>query len=730
MLKRFALLLCCLVPLFSKNSILKQNQSQIGEMTADKLERVGDEIFAKGNVVLINGDYYISAPDLKYNQKSKTAFIEGEARIYQGSNLLLSAKKIKLDFNQDQFTLSSVYLQNNQTGLWISATEANSKEGVYHFREGTISGCDIGSPIWHLDVSSGSFDQNNNVLTLWNARAYLGKMPFLYIPYLSFSTKNERKSGLLYPNVAYLDQEGFYYEQPIYIAPQEFWDMTLSPQIRSARGAGFSGEFRLATPKNDLFTFQTKYLYNFNNYAKKHAVKNQHVYGFNFKYFTSQGLVIDNPSSALQDGFFLDFSYMNDIDYLRIDKVGEKVTNRINVSKLSYFFQSQDHYVGLYNKYFFDFTSLDNQETFQLLPEVQYHKFLDSLYWKNLMYSIDVQTSNVARQRGYSYVKNSIILPISLEFPLFGDYVSFGVGTDLNFTNVNFYQNQDMRVPGGIKADKTANFFTANYSASVTSDIARDYKNFLHVMQFEAKVNGPYYRYNSAMFDTSIYKAYAQELSGNKQIYNLWNPISVVDFEANKPVFEARISQYFYTPQGRAIFYYNVSQKLNLESRDLLFSSSMQNEIGSSPIEGLDIKGTLYYSFLHDAIEEASVKATFSRWRVDSSIGYYYKNVFVSNNINTDANFLNFSLKNDFGYFALGGDMNFDFINKSVKDWTLTLSTDIRCFGVSFVFGQEFTPIITDRVNQPIETVTNNYIKVQFRVVPLGEVGASYRFKK
>lgn len=722
----------CLIPFFvcAKDSLFKPQESKIGEITADKLERVGDEIFAKGNVILINGDYYISAPDLKYNQKSKIALIEGEARIYQGHDLMLSAKNIKLDFNQNHFSLSSVYLQNNQTGLWISASETDSKDGVYFFREGTVSGCDISSPVWHIDASSGSLDQNTNVLTLWNTRAYLGKMPFLYIPYMSFSTKNERKSGLLYPDVAYIDQEGFYYEQPIYIAPYEFWDMTLSPQIRTSRGVGFFGEFRLATPKNNLFAFQTKYFYNFNHYVRENSIKNQHVYGFNLNFKTNTNTGIFDHFKTIQDGAFLDLAYMNDIDYLRIDDVGSKITDRIHVSKLNYFLQSQDHYVGLYSKYFFDFTSLDNKETAQLFPGIQYHKYLDSLYWKNLFYSIDVQSNNIVRQRGYNYVENSIFLPISVEFPLFGDYVSLGVGTDLNFTNVNLYQAQDMQVLGGVKTEKTANFFTANYLASLTSNIARDYKSVLHVMQFETRVSGPYYRYSSSMFDTKIYKAYAQESGSSKQIYNLWNPLSVIDFEANKPIFEAKLSQYFYSPQGRALFYYNVSQRLNLESKDLLLASSMQNEIGSSPIEGLNMRGTLYYSFLYEAIEEASAKVDFSRWRMESSVGYYYKNVFVSKNINTDANFLNFSLKGDLGYFALGGDMNFDFIHKSVKDWTLTLSTDIRCFGISFVFGQEFTPMITDRPNQPIETITNNYIKLQFRILPLGELGASYRFKK
>lgn len=728
---RYLSLLCALF-FFSYAQALnfKPKDSQLGEITANEVKKQGDEIIAKGDVILISGDYYISAQDLIYNQKNKIAHIEGEARIYQGNNLLLSAKKIKIDFSQKKFSLSSLYLQNNQTGLWISADKASSQDQIYHFREGVISGCDIQTPVWHLDVSSGSFDQNNGNLTLWNARAYLGKMPFLYVPYMSFSTNNERKSGILYPNFSYIDREGFYYSQPIYIAPQEFWDITLDPQIRTSRGLGFSGEFRLATPKNNLLFFQTKYFYNSKKYVQKYSLKNQHIYGFDLSFKTHNGTGLFDKFPTLFDGFFIDLSFMNDIDYLRIDNAEKKITNRINTSKINYFFRSQDHYLGIYNKYFFDFTSLDNKETLQLLPGVQYHKFSDSLFWKHLIYSLDFETNNITRPRGYKYVENSIDLPLSVDFPLFNNYISLGLATDLSFTNISFYDSSKMIVPGGGKPSKSANFFTANYVATLNSDIARDYGSFLHTIQFNAKVAGPYYRYNTEMFDSKIYQAYSKEVNQTQYIYNLWNPLSIVDFDTNKPIFELKLSQYFYLLNGRTAFYYNVSQRLNLESKEFLFSSSMQNEIGTSPIEGLDIKGTLYYSFLHRAIDSASINLNFSRWRLNGTFGYYYKNIFTSNNINTDANFLNFSLKNDFGYFGFGGDMNYDFINNQVKDWSLTLSTDIKCFGISFKFGQEFTPMITDRPNQPIETITNNYVKVEFRVIPLGAVGASYRFKQ
>lgn len=738
----------CLFPfflfcLFAQESY-KANSSQLGEIIADKLSSDKNKIYAKGNVVLISGEYYISADDVVYDKSNKTAEIKGEVRVYKGSDLSFSAKSVKVDFSKDTFSLSSIYLQSVESGLWVSAKEASSQNDVYYFKENTVSGCDIQNPIWHLDSSSGSLDQSDDVLTLWNTRIYIGKMPIFYIPYMSISTNNQRKSGLLYPKVAYLNEDGFYYQQPIFIAPYESWDITLSPQIRTSRGIGISGDFRLATPRDNLLIFQTKYFYNTKKYVQKYSILNQHIYGFNLDFQTRSGTGWFDGYETLNDGFYSNFTYMNDLDYLRIDDAGKKVGDRLSVSRFNYLLHSEEHYFGFYNKLFIDIAQANNADTFQLLPSLQYHKFYDSLFWQNLMYSIDVQANNVMRKEGYGYYENTINIPIGIELPLFDGYLSVGASTDLNFTNINLYQTQNLQIANNPNINyKNANFFTANYSASLATDLAKDYGDFMHTLQLMAKISGPYYRYTSNMFSDNVYKDYSNaviQISNDSSktseqkkfiINNLWNPSSIVDFDTNKHKFEIQLSQYFYNNAGNTLFYYNLSQKLNLQSQDYLFSESMVNEIGSSPIDGLDMKASIYYSFLYNDITEASASVDLEKWHLKTSVGYYYKKLFASNTSSINANFINFSLSNDFGYFSLGGEVNYDFLARQLKDWSVEISTDIRCFGVSLKFAQEIASILTDEGNQPLlKSITNNYVRLEFRFTPLSEVGVSYRFNK
>lgn len=74
---------------------------------------------------------------------------------------------------------------------------------------------------------------------------YMLKIPqfFIYLIF-GFSADTHRQSGLLIPKIVLKSSEGLYYEQPIYIATQENWDLELDPQIRTNRGFGLYSTLR------------------------------------------------------------------------------------------------------------------------------------------------------------------------------------------------------------------------------------------------------------------------------------------------------------------------------------------------------------------------------------------------------------------------------------------------------------------------------------------------------
>ena len=88
------------------------------------------------------------------------------------------------------------------------------------------------------------------------------------------------------------------------------------------------------------------------------------------------------------------------------------------------------------------------------------------------------------------------------------------------------------------------------------------------------------------------------------------------------------------------------------------------------------------------------------------------------------------SLRYDFGYFQFSGNVGYDTQNNYFKNWSVILSRDIRCFGVALKLAADVRPILTTNTGKPIETITNQYIKIEFRFVPLAGVGFTQRLQQ
>jgi LPS-assembly protein len=77
-----------------------------------------------------------------------------------------------------------------------------------------------------------------------NATVRIGKVPVLYVPWLTFPIDDRRRTGMLYPSVALSGRNGFDWKQPIYLNLAPNYDATLIPRVMSDRGVVLGGQFR------------------------------------------------------------------------------------------------------------------------------------------------------------------------------------------------------------------------------------------------------------------------------------------------------------------------------------------------------------------------------------------------------------------------------------------------------------------------------------------------------
>ena len=765
----------------------KDNQ-RIFELLADEVKSENNVIHAIHNAIMINPELYTIADVIKYDIENKKVYAEGEVRIYRGGTLLVRTHSASFELDEHYGILEPLYLQDTTSGMWVNAISGSSKKGVYGFKKAIISGCQVQSPIWRMEASSGSYNAEKQRVSLWNPRVYIGDVPIFYFPYFTIDTNLNRKSGFLFPYFLSSNTEGFIYAQPYFVPIKSWFDMTFTPQVRTSRGVGGHFEMRLVDSANDRTMAEVGYLYNFDSYKERYNIKNREVYGFRFYHLGKQPLQkYFRLKNELDNGIYVNMVHMNDLDYYRLDKANKRIYDATYASKANFYLQTDNHYFGLNIKYFLNLAKLSNSTTLQSVPNLQYHKYTNSLFWKSLLYSIDYQMKNTIRTRGYGYIENAVKIPVGLQFSLFKKYLSIGFWNEFYAENLNIHSAQNSYVGGVITSEaqsqnlpnqlKFGNIFSANYSLSLNTDLSRSFDKIFHSIQFEALFSGPYpyVSYADGLFDRQAGPYFASlrarglnnrnsaTLSRNAEFANtypfmvdgkwryyddIWDPSGISAYSILANTLDLKLSQYFITNNGNPIFDWKIFQRLNFDAdsngiiKDIndprqIARRPLENRFTYSPLDGLNLSTSFFYSFYYGSLNEISASISYNVGTFSSLLSYYYKdgganrgfdltsNTFTTN---THAHYMRGVLSKDFGVFALSMQAGYDISRDAFLDWDIGIYKNVRCFGIGLKFINRRRPILTKNDDNPFFIQSDYFVRVVFNFVPLGGTGLSMRF--
>lgn len=121
----------------------------------------------------------------------------------------------------------------------------------YLLRQATYTTCAPQDNAWVLEADSIAIDNTKGKGVARRATFKVHNVPLLYLPYMSFPTSNERKSGFLLPQVGYSNVGGFDLALPYYVNLAPNYDMTLTPHLYTERGVMLGGQYRFLT-KNSV----------------------------------------------------------------------------------------------------------------------------------------------------------------------------------------------------------------------------------------------------------------------------------------------------------------------------------------------------------------------------------------------------------------------------------------------------------------------------------------------
>jgi LPS-assembly protein len=226
-----------------------QPEPGVAFISADRLEaRQGDQMEASGKVELRQEGRVVQADHLLYDQERQEVFAEGNVSILQGDTRV-SGPELKMNLELDTGEMSRPEFYFGENDARGSAASMNMEGRQYQtFRSAVYTTCPAGNDDWLMRMSTLELDRDRQVGVAYNATVEFKSVPLLYTPWMDFALNDGKRSGFLGPTFGSTNSGGSEIMLPYFwnIAPN--LDMTLSPRFISKRGTQFNNELRYLQP--------------------------------------------------------------------------------------------------------------------------------------------------------------------------------------------------------------------------------------------------------------------------------------------------------------------------------------------------------------------------------------------------------------------------------------------------------------------------------------------------
>jgi LPS-assembly protein len=628
-------------------------------MYALNVESLGDKVYANGSVVIYHDGSVYRAKSAVYDRKTKLLKLLDDVTVIQKKSIVKS-KNIDIKVGLDGINSDKFFIFDSSSGLWLRGSKYfNKGKDIQIIKNSEISSCDVQNPDWKILFSKAKYNKNIEFISLYKPTFYFKGKPIFGLPFFAFPTVRKRTSGLLRPQFGLKVDSGFIYMQPYFYAPKKNWDIEITPQIRTKRGEGlYSTLLFVDTPySKGKLTFGS--FYDKKGFYHSKNLKNSSHYGFDFLYKSTK--VFDKYyKSSSEDGLWIDFHYLNDIDYENLKDINIKSLNKLVTSRFNYFFKRDRDYIGVYGKYFIDTDKDDNSNTLQELPTFQYHKFTTTLPLKNLIYSIDCKAKNNYRKDGLNATMYEVNFPLKLDLPLLSNYLNFSISENLYYSKIKYANRANVNI-----GDVT--YFSNYHKFILNSDLTKQYKDFIHNIQLEASLQVPSFEDKTGDI--------ADFISINKEEKNL----------------KLSANQYFYNYKNFNTLTIRTNQMVYLK-RDNEKYGDIFNEIIYNYSKTFSVHENVDFSSRYNKIKKIQSTLNYRDDFYNFSLSHTHQNVPNEKKINYLTTSLKLNLLN--GY-ELESSLDYDIKRKITRSWSTKLYKDNGCWNYSIKYKESIIPIFT-----------------------------------
>ena len=661
------------------------------EIEAKSIDTKGDVATATDNVIVHYDDMVIHANSAAYNKQTHLLVLDGNIEMMGYKGTKEHSNHTEINTKSKEVTFKELFMVS-ENDVWVMSRDANRKENVYELGTSLLSSCDVSDPLWTMRFAHANYNKDEDYIRIYNAKMYMWDVPVFYTPYLAFSTNKQRSSGLLFPLFGYNKVEGFIYEQPIFWAISPSMDLELNPQIRTSRSQGLYGTFRFADSNESKGFLRAGYFKDFDSYTQEYHPLHTNHYGVEFNYESSEVFKKYMPE-GFQDGLYVNTTYLNDVDYITLQKnqLPHFGLNPLQESRVNYYAGNNAYYFGVNAKYFIDTRKNgDDDRTLQILPSVQAHKYLDTLFVNNFTYSIDAKINNYYRKKGATMKQAEVRVPLEYTASFFDNFVNLTLGEELYYSKY-FFGNGDFN-------DDNYQYYSNVHKAKIFTDLTKNYDGIVHVLQ-------PSLTYIKPGSESESPVEFSQLDSEQKGLFSVGLPEEQYDFA---------LSQYFYDEDMKLKFYDRLTQKYY---PDRAYKNGDLNNEMQYNFDDLSLYNIIGYSHEFSQLRFISSTIEYDDDEYRMMLIHSYKKVLPDESGARPANDLNF----DFNYayndkISFGGGIIYDIDDSTSKQWKIGGSYHRDCWSVASSVRQDIRPTSSGTIDQ-----TTFYLQLDF--TPFGSIG-------
>jgi len=521
----------------------------------------------------------------------------------------------------------------------------------------------------------------------------------------------------LIPIIGWSGSEGFYYQQPIYFAPHNWWDLELRPQIRTMRGSGIYSDFRFIDTPSSQGSIRMGYFKEQSEYALKNDLAHIKHYGYDVNYRHSAPLRewFDSDLEG-ESGLYIDGSWMNDVDYLNLQQSDEtqNVTSNQVMSQINAYYNSEDNYFGTYFKHYQYLNLESNNETIQTLPTLHYHRYLESFLDDYLLISGDATATHYYRPNGKRAIEGNFNLPLTLQTSLFEEYIDLSYTMNASAKVIGFYAKER---PSEVGMYEPGEYAQLDHTISIGSTLVKPYdNNITHVINPFASYTSAGSRYYDGYYETyrdscDITGTYAGAAC---EFYTLSAPSDTLSLGVNNYIFD----------HGSQLLVDRLSQNFRYDDQGSYYGE-LQNELEWMITSSISFYNQTAFNHDRNRITKEQNTLRYNGEVVKAGLSHYYTDQLRHNRVEYASYWTADAAYQYNRHYKIFGNIAYDYTEALLKRNEIGVLYSQRCFDLGIRYVQNRRPVLTN--SSANDSVEDSYIFISIILKPIG--GSEFNYK-